>query len=562
MSVEIWAGFILLLGVLIALDLGVLSRRPRLISRRAAVLSTLLWLVAGAGIGALLYVVYQHNWLGIEGAVSRPINDAPLSGYDALMQFATGAVIELSLSLDNIAILTLIFAFYRIPAELVARVLFWGIIVSLVLRMGLIVGAGAALDAWPPFRFVLGAVLLGATVRVLLMPDGATNFNSLWLVRAVRRVLRVSDQPDGQRLFTREPGPNGALRATPLLLVVLVAGIADLTFASDSIPAVFAVTKDPFIAFASNALAVLMMRSLYFALRDTFATLRYMKVSVVMILLFLALKTLVVGYGPTGPTGAAGPAGASPVPPGASTVPTGASPVPTSTAPSGTIATDPSGLLGTDVSAYFRPAQFYTEGTLAVVLTLVFLGVAGSLLHAFIVRRTSPALGPTGSVASLRPSVADDLANGLDAAQGFLWKVLVLIVGLAVAIGGTIIIGPLPGPGGVIVFLAGLGILATEFVWAQRLLLEAKRRAEQVAAQSDQVAKNTPKWVVIPVILGFYGVAAFLWWLDLKWLPQFFVIFTAIGLSFPLGFWIWQTLRPRAAVQDGTRAGDSPSSRA
>lgn len=284
-----------------------------------------------------------------------------------------------------------------------------------------------------------------------------------------------------------------------MLTVALAAGVTDIAYAVDSIPAVLSITRDPFIAFAANAFAILMLRSLYAALHGVVGRFRYLRVSVVLVLCFLASKYFVGSW-----------------------------------------------------------SSAATEVSLAVVALLMALGIGGSLLHSWAIRRSnaSAITGVAGAPSDrdgTRPPAIEDLADVVELAQANLWKFVVLVVGLSVAVFGAIVVGPLPGPGGVLVVAAGLGILATEFVWAQRLLRELRRKAEQISQTTDRVAAQTPRWVVVPIVLGYLALFALLWLavkrFDIRWIPELLIIFTACGGLFPLGFWVYRTVRPRPKVE-------------
>lgn len=502
----VWIVFVSVLLVVVAMDQGLLSRQPRVQSRRSALVSLGIWAFTALCFAGGLYFVYEGHLAGLRealtaaGAVPAPgalpadnalpadiasVASLESPGLAAMLQFLTGFAVELVLSLDNLAVLAVIFAFYKVPAELISRVMFLGVLTALLLRLGMILLGGWMLAALPWATYFMGTVLVLAVARVLVMPGEGTDLSK----RPANRLLR--------RLFPEAQGSAPGTVAAPLLLVALAAGIADVTYAADSIPAVLSITRDPFIAFTSNAFAILMLRSLYVALHGVVGRFRYLRVSVVLVLCFLASKYF--------------------------------------------------------LGAWSRSA---TEVSLALVLVLLALGVGASLLHAWGQRRAAGGIGPPASAAGTRPDgaappVIEDIADVVEIAQANLWKFIVLVVGLSVAVFGALVIGPLPGPGGVFVVAAGLGILATEFVWAQRLLREVKRRAEQLSETTDKVAAQTPKWVVVPIVLGYVTFFALLFLavrrFEITWIPELLIIFTGAGGLFPLGFWVYRTLRARRA---------------
>ncbi len=284
MTVWIWIGFILLILGMLALDLGVFQRRDHVIGFREALGWTALWVILALGFNAAIYPMYQYHWLGIGESVGHP-----LDGSDAALQFFTGYVIEKSLSLDNIFVIALIFSYFRTPPEFQHRVLFWGVLGALIMR-GIMIGAGAALIArfeW--MIYVFGGLLIVTALKMAFSKHDQIDPEHNPLVRLVRRFYPVSPRYEGHHFFTRIDGRKAI---TPLFLVLIVVESSDLLFAIDSIPAIFAVTRDPFIVFTSNVFAILGLRSLYFALAQLLYKFRYLKISLVIVLLFVGVKML------------------------------------------------------------------------------------------------------------------------------------------------------------------------------------------------------------------------------------------------------------------------------
>jgi tellurite resistance protein TerC len=503
---SILAGLVI---ALLVLDHRLLSRHPEPPTRAGTLLSIGVWAVAAAVFGTALFLGYQAH-ADVHG------NTSTQNGVAALAQFVTALIVELTLSLDNLAVLVLILAYFKVPREAQPRAIFWCVLTSLVIRLGLISGTGALLHRYDWFVYILGVLILLAMVRLLVMPGEGSNLTRRPLIRLARRVLPVPGPFKGDALVARcSDGPSHARWVlTPLAPAVLVGATADVTYALDSIPAVFAVTADVFIAFAAHAFALLLLRPLDFGLQGTIRRFRYLKVTIFMVLLFLGLRLVLAR-------------------PGGSAV---------------DVLPDE-----WDDVELVNFTLISTEILLAVVLLIVSLGVGGSVLHAWMERRATGALSGSTATSGPRPSVAEDLARAVEIAQNNLWRLTILFTGLLVAVGGAIIIGPLPGPGGVIVFLAGLGILATEFVWAQRLLREVQRRAQQVTEHTDRVARKTPPWVVYAVIAIYFAVVALL--ALSGWVNRTLVILTGVGGLFPLGFWVWRSLRTPA----GPGHGEMPS---
>lgn len=487
MTLWLWAAFSGLLLALLAADLGFVTRLPRAISPREALLSTMIWILAAFGMGVLIYHVYQTNFLGLVDAVSRPVDRVPLTGRAAMLQFIAGYFIETALSMDNIAVLVLLLSYFRIRAEHLARVLLWAVVLALAFRFAIITLGSHLLGLYPWFSWVLGSVLVLMMFRALFMPDEHTDFDRRWSVRVARRLLPITDGPRGQLLLVREPDGAGrpVLKMTPLLLAVIVAAMADVAYAADSIPAVFSVTRDPFIAFSSNALAILSLRSLYLTLVNVVGRFRFLKVSIVFVLLSLSAKMFLATY-----------------------------------------------------------TLHATWITLGAVGASMILGVGASIAwHRF--RAPVPA-APLSSIEP-RPSALADLAGGVDATRRNIRKIVILIVGTFVVLVGALVVGPIPGPGGTIVVAFGLGILATEFIWAQRLLNTLKVQTQALAQRADNVASATPLWLVPIVIAGYVGASLAI----ARYLHHHFhasrvmVLVVAASMFLPVGYWAFRTIAGR-----------------
>ncbi|HXT42355.1 MAG TPA: TerC family protein [Candidatus Angelobacter sp.] len=263
-----WAGFIAIVLVFLALDLGVFHRRAHVVKFREALLWTTVWCV--------LSLVFC-------GALAK------LRNRQESLEFITGYIIELSLSMDNVFVIAVLFAYFRVPLEYQHRVLFWGILGALVMR-GAMIGLGAALiDRFDWMLYVLGAVLVFTGVRMILVGDRPPDPEKNIVIRAARRLFPVTAEFNGQKFFA---SLNGRTALTPLALVLLMVETTDLLFAVDSIPAIFAVTKKPFIVFTSNVFAILGLRSLYFVLAGAIGYFRFLKVGLSLVLCFIGTKML------------------------------------------------------------------------------------------------------------------------------------------------------------------------------------------------------------------------------------------------------------------------------
>jgi len=284
----VWGGFIVLFLALLFLDLAVLHRESEELSVPQALFWTAVWICVAACFSLVIYGLYEHQWFGFV-----PDDDGPRRGADAVLQYVTGYLLEWSLSVDNIFVMAIIFNFLRIPAAFQYRVLFWGIVGAIVLR-GMMIGAGTALlDAFDWMFYVFGATLIVSALRMLREDDEDTprDLSNSFPARLLRRFIPVTEEIHGTRFLVRL---DGRLHATPLLLALVMVELTDVVFAVDSIPAILAVTQDPFLVFTSNAFAILGLRSLYFAVAGLMALFRYLKYSLVLILAFVGVKMLLV----------------------------------------------------------------------------------------------------------------------------------------------------------------------------------------------------------------------------------------------------------------------------
>ncbi|WP_417707186.1 TerC family protein [Pseudomonas sp.] len=273
----LWLVFIAVVISLLAFDLGVLHRDNREIGVRESLLLSAGYISAGLLFG--VWVFFQK-------------------GGDASMDYLTGFLIEKSLSMDNVFLMAMIFSFLAIPRQYQHKVLFWGIMGVLVLR-AIMIGLGAALIhefAW--ILYVFGAFLFFTGVKMLFSKlDDAPDLQNNVLVKFLRKHLRVTDNLHGQRFFVRQDDGKGrsVLWVTPLFLALILIECADLVFAIDSVPAIFAITQDPFIVYTSNIFAILGLRALYFALAALIHRFAYLKYALALVLVFIGAKIFLVG---------------------------------------------------------------------------------------------------------------------------------------------------------------------------------------------------------------------------------------------------------------------------
>jgi tellurite resistance protein TerC len=273
----LWLVFIAVVASLLAFDLGVLHRENREIGVRESLLLSGGYISAGLLFG--LWVFFQK-------------------GGDASMDYLTGFLIEKSLSMDNVFLMAMIFSFLGIPRQYQHKVLFWGIMGVIVLR-AIMIGLGAALIhefSW--ILYVFGVFLAITGVKMLFSKvDEHPNLDDNLLVKFLRKHLRVTDRLHEQRFLVRQADASGksVLWVTPLFLALLLIECADLVFAIDSVPAIFAITQDPFIVYTSNIFAILGLRALYFALAAMIHRFAYLKYALALVLVFIGAKIFLVG---------------------------------------------------------------------------------------------------------------------------------------------------------------------------------------------------------------------------------------------------------------------------
>jgi tellurite resistance protein TerC len=281
----IWLGFITLIFIFLALDLGVFHRKNKEISTRDALGWTLVWIGVSVLFGGFVYYAYDR------GLVANP---EQLDGREAFLLYITGYLIEKSLSLDNIFVIALIFSYFMVPERFQHRVLFWGIVGALFFR-GVMIGLGAALiQRFDWMIYVFGLLLMYSAFKMWRSQDEDIDPNKNPFLRFLGKYIPVLKQFKGERFFVRLPSKHRKIWAvTPLFVALLVIETTDIVFAVDSIPAIFAITKDPFIVFTSNIFAILGLRSLYFVLASLLGKFSYLKYSLIFILFFVGVKILI-----------------------------------------------------------------------------------------------------------------------------------------------------------------------------------------------------------------------------------------------------------------------------
>ncbi len=309
----IWSGFLLFILAMLALDLGVFHRTSHVVRTKEALVWSVVWIICALAFSVFIYGGYENHWLGLGSAIDTVdgrINDGQL----ATVKYLTGYVVEKSLSVDNIFVIAMLFGFFAVPPLYQHRVLFWGVLGALVMR-GVMIVVGAALIA--KFHWILilfGVFLILTAVKMLFLKSDSTDPSHNIVVRVVRRLFPVTQRYHGEHFIVRAGAPTsresavpgapvehdevvararpGQILLTPLALSLVMVETTDLIFAVDSIPAIFAITGDPFLVFTSNVFAILGLRSLYFALAGMIEKFRFLKPALALVLFVVGVKML------------------------------------------------------------------------------------------------------------------------------------------------------------------------------------------------------------------------------------------------------------------------------
>lgn len=280
---EVWFFFILFITICLFLDLKVLNKEDHEIETKEAAKWTALWV----GIGLLFSGVIW--WLFKENHIDNPTNLTPGT---AVLDYLTGYLVELSLSIDNVFVIAIIFASFQIPKKYQHRVLFWGILGAIVFRALMIAFGVALIQRFDWMMYIFGAFLL-YTAYTMLNDNKKTDPKDSWIYKQVAKFLPITDEIHGHKFFIKK----GLKRyATPLFIALIIIELTDVMFALDSIPAILGVTQDEFIAFSSNILAILGLRSMFFLIVGLLSKFRLINYSLAIILAFVGLKMLLIDY--------------------------------------------------------------------------------------------------------------------------------------------------------------------------------------------------------------------------------------------------------------------------
>lgn len=286
-----YLGFLALVFVLLALDLGVFHRRAHVVSIREAAAWSVAWVTLALAFNLAFYLFMRWHFPLDERLMSAPGFDPLVAARQTALEFLAGYVVEYSLSIDNIFVFVVIFSYLRVPAQYQHRVLFFGILGALVFR-GIFIALGAALLRFEWVIWLFGAFLVFTGVKMMTGGgEGPVEPHERWVIKVFRRRFPVSPDFHGQRFFVRQ---DGRLHATPLFIALLLLEMTDIVFAVDSVPAIFGLTREPFVVFTSNVFAILGLRNLYFMLAGAVDKFHYLKYGLGIVLAFVGLKMTVL----------------------------------------------------------------------------------------------------------------------------------------------------------------------------------------------------------------------------------------------------------------------------
>lgn len=280
----VWGIFITVILIFLALDLGVFNRTPHIISTKEATKWTAIWVTISLLFSGVIY------WLYLSNNIDNPDN---LSATNATLKYVTGYLIELSLSVDNIFVIAVIFTSFKIPLKYQHRVLFWGILGAIIFRALMIFFGVLLINKFSFTTYVFGAFLIFTAYRMLVSKDEEFHPKKSFIYRQLRKFVPITSHMNGEHFFIKL---RHITAATPLFIALIIIEFTDILFALDSIPAILAITSDPFLVFTSNIFAILGLRSMYFFLSNMLAKFHYLKYSLIVILTFVGIKLLLAHH--------------------------------------------------------------------------------------------------------------------------------------------------------------------------------------------------------------------------------------------------------------------------
>jgi tellurite resistance protein TerC len=278
----IWILFLVIVVILLGIDLSILNKsKDSTPTVKSAIRQTSIWITLGILFSGVIYGLYEYDFLG---------HGVHMGGKEAALQYLTGYLIEQALSVDNLFVIALILTYFKVPPQYQHKILFWGIVGVLMTR-GLMIGVGYALvQAFSWINYVFGAILIWSAYKMATTDENEeVDYDKNWLTRMIKQFVPVTKSFGNGHFFTKIDGKTAA---TTLFVALLVVESTDVLFAFDSVPAVFSVTKDPFLVFSSNIFAILGLRSLYFVLAASMDKFQYLETALVAILGFIGLKMI------------------------------------------------------------------------------------------------------------------------------------------------------------------------------------------------------------------------------------------------------------------------------
>jgi tellurite resistance protein TerC len=282
----LYAGFIVFVLIVLALDLGVFHKKAHEVSFKEASIWTTVWIGFALLFNYLFYLYAQYQFSNHERYSSIPGFDPDAQAKSSALEFLTGFVVEKSLAIDNIFVFAVVFAYFGIPKIYQHRVLFWGILGALVFR-AIFIAMGSVLMQYHWVVIFFGVLLLLTGVKMFFAGTQPQNLENNFIVKQLKKIFRVHPHIEGQSFFIKK---NGVTYVTPLFLALIFLELSDIIFAVDSVPAIFALTKEPLIVFTSNIFAILGLRSMYFMLAGVMDRFAYIKYGLASVLVFVGLK--------------------------------------------------------------------------------------------------------------------------------------------------------------------------------------------------------------------------------------------------------------------------------
>lgn len=280
----VWGIFITVILLFLALDLGVFNRTPHIISTKEATIWTSIWVTISMLFSGVIYWLYSTDLIN---------NIDNLSPTTAAIKYITGYLIELSLSVDNIFVIAVIFTSFKIPQKYQHRVLFWGILGAIIFRALMIFFGILLINKFSFTTYIFGAFLIFTAYKMLISKDEEFNPKKSFVYSQIRKYLPITTHLNGEHFFVKLRHINAA---TPLFIALIIIEFTDILFAMDSIPAILAITADPFLVFTSNIFAILGLRSMYFFLSNMLEKFQYLKYSLIVILTFVGIKLLLAHH--------------------------------------------------------------------------------------------------------------------------------------------------------------------------------------------------------------------------------------------------------------------------